>query len=435
MTQKAESGFVSSLQTVLTNILVLAINVATGIITARLLGPNDKGVQAAIILWPGLLYSLSVIGLPAALLYHVKKSAERASTFLTAAVSLGVLVSLVATIVGIIFAPTWLADYSAQTVFVTRIYMLFIPVSVLSLIYTAVVQASGDFQIYNGLRLLQPLITLSVLLLLAVTGTMGAESAAFAFLCPAVPAVLWLWYRTRHLYSFSVVGFRGACKQLFSYGLRAYSGDVLAVASSQLDKIIIVSLLNPTSMGLYAVAFSLARMLTVFQWAVISVLLPKLIGQPITEIRLLLGRAARISTFVAFVAAVGLMLVGPFLINFFYGSAFQGAITVFWILSIDSVLGGLAGLLAQVFYALGKPELMVIRNATSLAVTVLGMFMLGSRYGISGVATAVLLESVAMIILILLAFPTLLKIPAPSLWSPKEDYTYILGLLADWKRR
>ena len=430
-----QSGFVSSLQTVLANILVLVINIATGIITARLLGPNDKGVQAAIILWPGLLISFSAIGLPAALLYHIKKTAAQKSAFLTAALVLGITAGLVAAAVGVIFAPVWLNNYSAQTVQIAQLYMLFVPIAVLSTVFTSVIQADGEFQIYNGLRLLQPIVTLTVLLLLTATGTMTPGTAALAFLCPSVPALFWLWYRTRHLYSFSFTQFREVYRKLLSYGIRSYSGDILAIASSQLDKIVIVSLLSPVSMGLYTVAFSLAKMLVVFETAVGSVLLPRIIGQPASEIRLLLGRAARVSTLVTALAAVFLMSIGPYLINLFYGDAFKSAVVVFWILAVDSVLNGLALLLAQIFYALGKPELMMFRHAASLAVTIPGMLILGHRYGIAGVAAAVLLESVVMIVLTLSAFPTILKLPAPSLWAPKEDLAYVGRLWAEWRKR
>ena len=429
-----QSGFVSSFQTVLANILVLIINIATGIITARLLGPTDKGVQAAIILWPGLLISFSAIGLPAALLYHIKKTVEKKSALLSAALVLGVVAGIVAAGVGVIFVPVWLNNYSSQTVRIAQVYMLFIPVAVLSTVYTSVIQADGEFQIYNGLRLLQPIVTLSILLLLAVTGTMSAGTAALAFLCPSVPALFWLWYRTRHLYSFSFTQFREVYQKLLSYGVRSYSGDILAIVSSQLDKVVIVSLLSPASMGLYTVAFSLAKMLVVFESAVGSVLLPRIIGRPVSEIRLLLGRAARVSTLVTAVAAVFLMSIGPHLINLFYGDAFGGAVLVFQLLAVDSVLGGLAALLAQIFYALGKPELMIFRHAASLAVTVPGMLILGNKYGIAGVAAAVLLESIVMIVLTLSAFPTILKLPAPSLWAPKEDLAYLGRLWTEWRQ-
>ena len=432
---RSQSGLVSSVQTTLANILVLFINILTGIITARLLGPNDKGIQAAIILWPGLLIGFSAIGLPAALLYHIRKTVDRKNAFLTAALVLGVSAGVVAAIIGVAFVPVWLGNYSAQTVRIAQIYMVFVPIAVLSTVYTSVVQADSEFQIYNGLRLLQPVVTLSVLLLLFTTGTMTAGTAALAFLCPSVPAIFWLWYRTRHLYSFSLTHFREVYRQLLSYGVRSYSGDILAIASSQFDKIVVVSLLEPESVGLYTVAFSLAKMLVVFGSAVVSVLLPRIIGRPIAEMRLLLGRAARVSTLVTALAAVVLMLIGPYLLNLFYGDAFQGAIVVFWILSVDSVLNGLAILLAQIFYALGKPELMIFRQLASLAVTVPGMLILGNSYGIAGVAAAVLLESVVMIVLTLSAFPTILKIPAPSLWAPKEDLVYVARFWADWRQR
>lgn len=431
---KSESGFISSFQSVIANIVILTVNVLTGIVTARLLGPNDKGVQAAIILWPGILISLSTIGLPTALLYHIKKSAARASALITVAIVLGFLVSLLTVSLGVIFVPNWLANYDTQTIRITQFYLVFVPVAVTASIYTSAVQATGNFQLYNGFRLLQPLITLSILIILALTNMLSASTAAAAFLCPALPALIWLWAHTRHLYTFSFTQFRETCHDLFSYGLRSYSGDVLAVASSQLDKVIIVSLLSPTSMGLYSVAFSLAKMLFVFEAAVVSVLLPKTIGQPITEVRALLGRAVRVSTLVTSAAAVILILIGPRLINLFYGDAFLAATIVFWILAVDSVLGGLAGLLGQVFYAVGKPEIMIFRHAISLAVTVPGMIILGGNYGIVGVASAVLLESVVMVVLTLSAFPTILKIPIPRLWAPAEDLSYLNKLWLAWRQ-
>ena len=337
------SGFASSLQTVVANVLILVVNVMTGIITARLLGPNDKGVQAAIILWPILLINLSNIGLHTALLYHVRKSAKLTNAFLSAALILGFIASLIASGLGVIFVPFFLSKYSAATVHFAQLFMLFVPVAVLSDIYNSMTQAKGDFQTYNGLRLLQPLITLALLIALAVTGTITAFTAAFAFLCPAIAALFWLWLRTKHLYKFSFSAFGQVYGQLLSYGARSYSGDILAVFLSQLDKIVIVGLLTPSSLGLYTVAFSLARMLVVFRTAVSSVILPKMIDRPISEISVLLGRAARVSTFVTLVAATGMMVLGPFLISFFLWQRLQRCDHRFSYFSCSHGLRGFSG--------------------------------------------------------------------------------------------
>lgn len=430
---RSQSGFVSSFQSVLANVFILIVNMATGIVTARLLGPDGRGVQAAIILWPLLLMGFSSIGLHPAILYYVKKGSAQAGAFVTAAITLSVLVGVATAAVGFAFVPSWLGNYDPQTVRFAQVYMVFVPLALVGELYATAVQADGDFALYNGYRLLQPLVTLSVLALLALTGTMSPAGAAAAFLCPALPAFLWLRFRTRHLYRWSFRPFGGVYRPLLSYGMRSLSGDVLALASSQLDKIIIVSLLTPTGMGLYAVAFSLAKMLVVFEAAVSSVLLPKMVGQPLGEIRLLLGRAARISTLVTFTAGLGLMFFGPLLIRLFYGEAFSGAIVVFWLLTADSVLSSLANLLGKVFYAIGKPEMMIFRHGLSLAVAIPGMLLLGSRYGISGVAAAVLLKSVVTVSLTLLAFPAVLKTPPPRLWAPGEDLRYAVTLWQNWR--
>lgn len=429
---RSQSGFVSSFQSVVVNVLILVVNMTTGILTARLLGPDGRGIQAAIVLWPLLLMGFSSVGLHPAILYYVKKGSAQASAFVTAALTLSVLVSVVAAAVGMIFVPSWLSNYDVQTVRFAQFYMAFIPFALAGEIYATTVQAHGDFALYNGYRLLQPLITLGVLLLLALTGTLGPESAAAAFLGPALPALLWLWSRTRHLYAWSLRSFGNVYRQLLSYGTRSFGSDIFIVASSQLDRVFIVSLLSPASVGLYTVAFSLAKMLSIFEAAVSSVLLPRMVGQPLGEMRLLLGRAARISILVTFTAGLGLVLTGPMLIRLFYGEAFGGAIVVLWLLTADSVLSNLANLLGKIFYAIGKPEMMIFRHGLSLAVAIPGVLILGPRYGISGVAAAVLLKSVVAVGLTLMAFPAVLKTPVPSLWAPGEDWRYAVTL---WRNR
>lgn len=55
------------------NVFILGLNVLTGIIIARFLGPEGRGEQAAMIMWPRFLaYSLT-LGIPAALVYYMKK--------------------------------------------------------------------------------------------------------------------------------------------------------------------------------------------------------------------------------------------------------------------------------------------------------------------------------------------------------------------------
>lgn len=434
LTGRAESGFVSSVQTLLANILILFVNVATGIITARALGPDGRGLQAAIILWPGLLTGVSTLGLPAALLFYVRRTGAWTASYLSAALFIGGLLGGAAALVGVVLTPVWLASYGNETVRIVQLYMLFVPVALLSLLYTGLVQGQEDFRRYNTLRLLQPLVTLALLASLALTDSMTPAGAAFAFLVPCLPATLWVWWRTRNVYRLTR-RFRAEARQLLSYGLRSYGVDLLGVFTNQIDKIMIVSLLSTASMGFYAVAFSLSRTLGVFQAATVSVLLPKLIGQPLPEIVALAGRAARLSTLITVAAAASLIVLGPHLITFFYGDSFASASLVFQLLLLDSVIGGLDWVLVQVFNATGRPGLITVRQALSLVLTVPLMYLLGATYGIVGIAAALLLGSSIRLVLTLWTFPFILKLPVPRLVLTKQDIVYLRKLWQDRVQR
>jgi O-antigen/teichoic acid export membrane protein len=104
------SGVAATVQTLLVNILTLAINVGTGIITARLLAPDGRGMLAAMILWPQLLAGLLALGLPSALLYNVKRRPEIAHALVGAALITGAVMGVVAILVGELSNPRWLND-------------------------------------------------------------------------------------------------------------------------------------------------------------------------------------------------------------------------------------------------------------------------------------------------------------------------------------
>src|SRR3954452_16954711 len=55
--------FAALLQSMSTQILVIGINILTGVLTARTLGPDGRGAFAAITTWPQLLATLATAGL------------------------------------------------------------------------------------------------------------------------------------------------------------------------------------------------------------------------------------------------------------------------------------------------------------------------------------------------------------------------------------
>lgn len=411
-------------QVLLANVLILAVNFGTGVITARLLGPVGRGEQATMILWPQLFGYALTLGLPSALLYNLKRDPDKAPRLLPAALLLGTSMGLLAILIGVLFIPRWLTEYPPEVVRLAQWLMLFAPLSLLNLVLLHAFLALEEFGTYNAVRYSLPLLTLLALVSLALSDNLTPYSAALAYLLPVAPVSLWMLVRLWRLYRPVWRGLGSAFKRLTSYGLRSYGLDLLgSQVAGQLDRVLVVGLLNPAAMGLYVVALSLSQMLGVFHSAVVTVLFPKASGRPVEEVVALIGRGARVSIAINLLAAVGLALLGPWVLGLVYGQEFLSAVPVFRILLLEAVLGGAAWVLAYAFMALDRPGTVSLMQGIGRGMSVPLLLVLVPLYGLEGAGLAVLLSTMARLVFVTISFPLILKTRVPRLWPRRADFT------------
>jgi len=419
------SGVAATAQTLLVNTLILGVGAATGVITARVLGPSGRGEQAAMLVWPQFLAYALTLGLPDAVVYNLKRYPDRAPQLFSAALLLGASMGGVATLTGVLLIPHWLTKYSPEVISFAQLVMLAAPVSLITLILTSVLQAREEFTLYNAVRYLPPLLTLLALILLAMLHRLTPFSAVLCYMLPVVPVFLWTLARLSKLYRPRVHGLRTASINLTSYGLRSCGIDLAGTLAYYLDRVLLVGLLAPATMGLYVVALSLARMLNVFHSAVVSVLFTKTSGRPLEEVVALTGLAARISTALTLLAALGLAIFGPWVLSLVYGHEYLGAVTVFRILVLEVVLSGMTWVLAQAFMALGRPGLVTVLQGVGLCLNVSLLLVLVPSYGLKGAGLALLISTAVRLILAVISFPLVLRVQIPRLWLSRTDFKSI----------
>ncbi len=419
----------ATIQTLVVRIFIIVINMGTGIITARFLGPEGRGEQAAMLLWPQFLAYTITLGLPKSLLYNLKKHPEEKSELFAAALLMGTGLGMVATLVGIMFMPQWLSQYSPEVIRYAQWFMVTAPLALLGVTFMAAFESQEEFTIANQVRYLGPIGTLTTLVVLILTRAVTPFNVALAYALPSVPIQIWmltrLWNRFRPRWR----GLGESLKWLTSYGLRSYGIDLLGALSGQIGSVLVVGLLTATSMGLYTVALSLSRMLNMFEDAIVTVLLPKAAARPIEEVVALTGRAVRISTFLTLLCIIPLMLLCPVLLSLLYGSEFMGAVPVFRILLIEIMLNGMTWVLAQAFMASGQPGTVTLLQGVGLGLTVPLMLVLIPKYQLVGAGLSLLGSTLARFVFILVSFPLVLKISPPRLLITLKDWRYLKQII------
>ena len=376
-------------------------------------------------MWPGLLCSLLTLGVPLALNYNSRRYPQEQGRLLSAALALSVVLGLIATVIGIVFIPHWLTRYGSPIVVFAQWMMLQVPFNMTTFVLQAALESRGDFTASNLSKSLPQLVSVIALVGLVTTKHITPYTSTVAYLAPWVPVPFILCWYQRKMLSLRLEHFRESAKKLISYGSRSYLIDILGTLSQQVDQVLVVGLLSASGLGLYTVALSVSRILFIFPSTLNTVLFPKASSLDPAEVLLLTGRAARISTLAALMAAIGLIVVLPFLMVHLYGGAFGAVVPVARILSIQMVIASTTSICSMAFMASGRPGLIAVLQLISLGLTVPFMLVLIPRFGLSGAALALVLSSICGLGATLACFPIVLKSKIPNLLITHHDLIFV----------
>jgi len=417
------------LQTIVGRFLAIGINLMNGILTARNLGADGRGVQAAMTLWPQFLCFILTLGIPFGLLYHARSRQTEADSLCSTALTLSIGLGAVATVVGILFIPVWLHKYSPQDIHAAQELMLFAPMVMVALTFNSIFEIRFDFTSSNILRYLPAGLTLIGLICLMLTHHFTPFYSALAYLIPLALVPLALVRRVLDTFMFSLRGFRASMSLLVGYGIRIYGSNILSTFGTQVDQLLVIALLTPANLGLYTVALNSSRVLNVFYTSLGIVLLPKGAGLEKQAALQLVGRLARLTTAVTTACGVLLALVMPFLLPHLYGHDFSAAVIISQILIAEAVIGSTIGVLSQGFIVTNRPGVWTVLQGIGLALTVPLMLLLIPRLGLTGAALSLLGSTSIRLVIALLCFPVILKVPAPSLLATGSDIRYLSDAL------
>jgi O-antigen/teichoic acid export membrane protein len=420
-------------ETLVSKFAIQGINAGTGIITARALMPAGRGQLAAMILWPSILASFTALGVPSSLIYFFRlsmtgRSPEQRERIVATGLVMSVLTGILATIIGVIFIPHWMKQYSPETIRAAQWFMIVTPVTAVTLAGKSILEAAGSFSSSNLLQLSTPLFTAVPLVVLWAVHRLDPFTAACTYIFAALPSFVYLLYRLKPL----VTHLRGdvaSAKLLLGYGVRSYGTDLLGTLALQVDQVLVVRFLTPTAMGSYVVMLSLSRMLNLVYNSVTMILFPKAAGLTAEAVLALTERCARVATIVSAAAAIFVYIFGPFFINLLYGREYGSALSSLRILLIEVTLAGTAYVLAQAFMALGRPGVLTILQAIGLSISIPLMILLIPRWGIKGAAFALLASTLARLVFLMAAFPIFLKTRMPNLLPQAEDFELLWSRL------
>jgi O-antigen/teichoic acid export membrane protein len=395
--------------------IVQATNMVGGIIAARYLLPEGRGLVAAAMLWPGLMAAIGYLSIDQGLTYYSATRRGEAASLLTTTVVLAALLSAVTAGIGYFLVPVIVGAKNTELVDNTRLFLWVIPLTAFGLTIMGALNGNLRISSWNVQRLISPCVYVAAVLTLVLIGATTVRNFILSMLLANVAFSL-LGIKT--CWSINLGRFRlGDAGRILLFSLPLHVGALIGLAAQRIDQALISLYLPLESLGFYVVATNIAGTIN-FAGNTLAVLaFPKIASH--AELRdkgVTLRRYFQLTVGLTTVLAVALLLVSRWLVIAFYGPAFETAATLVQILLLGGVAAALSGTLQSAVRAYGRTALLVKISVVSLVSTAVALAVLVPGFGIIGAAWAFVAAQWAICAFVMYSLPAFTEMPLRELF-------------------
>jgi O-antigen/teichoic acid export membrane protein len=370
---------------------VQAALVISGPLLARLLGVEDRGWFAVVILVPLVPTQLGSLGVPQGLTYYVStepgtRRAVVRDALRMAAVQLVGIVLVVAVLWWLVFRDAPSDVRTAATVAFGVIPALF-----MALYGVAIVQGLQRLALVNVLRSLPPAIYLVSVVILFVADIDDLVVVTVVWVAGyLVTAAVILAVALRTLAAEppdEADASPPPRRDLLTFGLKGLVGTVSPIEDMQVDQFIVYQLLSPSGVGLYVVGLAFTNLPRFIGTGLGSVAFPHTARQPtLAGRRRVVVRATLAGAVACTVAVLPVILIAEPLIRLLYGDEFSGAADAARLMMVGGVLLGTRRVLTEAARGLGLPGAGSLGEVVTLTVFAAIATVASGAYGLEGIA-------------------------------------------------
>lgn len=416
-------------RTLITTAVVTGIGFFASVITARILGPEGRGLLSAALLVATLAAGVAQFGLANSFVYH-KGAGRRFGYGHLLVVSL-LFVSVLAVV---------LAMIGLQMSGDARLRGQLVLIASLAGCVAAQTYLMTLSQLHAGLGFFN----------LMRFGLVGGNLAGLLFLLAAFDAIDFRQIVIAQLVVAAGLVFAGLVwanktlpqpdtpsqgrttrwREVFFYGLSHHGTVFLSIVLLNFDKIALLKMGTMVQYGFYALAFTTSRLIGAVQEAISTALYARFAGRDLEQLSQGVKAAFRI-TFLPMLVVAGIgAALSPWLIVQVFGDAFASMAAPFAILLFECVIAGASWMLAQRFNAGGRPGIVFVRQLISVLPIFLVLPFLPQQNIHVYLSALMLIGAVLRLAVTLGLYPLILKEGIPGLLPTPSDLRTLRTLLS-----
>jgi O-antigen/teichoic acid export membrane protein len=377
--------------TFISKVVILALRIPIGILVARFLGPEGKGLVYLLIAAINVCASLGSFGLGPASIYYIGKDRK----CLPAVV--GNLLMVTGATSGVLCIAGWLflqygrpEVYANLPIWMWSITALLVPLNLVRGLLRQVLSGTLRIKEVNLLDVATIATHLFLVLTFVVYLKAGIGGALLAVALSESLAAVGFLVIVMHYGGWPTATNLALLKDSIRFGIKTYLENLMKLINFRLDAFLVASLAagGIHATGVYSVATGMAELLLFVPQSIRLSLFPMVAASSMVEANRLTSASCRHALLLTAVGALGFGVIGTIMIPYLYGEAFAGAITPLLVLLPGLVMESLVRILYGDLNGRGKPGATAVSTLLTLVVTVALDFVLIPKYGITGAALA-----------------------------------------------
>jgi O-antigen/teichoic acid export membrane protein/O-antigen ligase len=361
--------------------------VVSGIIIARLFGPDGRGQIALLAVVTGVISAVVPLGLNVGIAFVLSGSPKSAVAILRISAGIVILQFLIGIALGVgAIAIVGQSVVSGALVYAT------VSVVIISLLMQAyalsVLQGLHRFKLFNIMRVI-PAVSYSTFIgIVAISGVHRLEAVLIAWsISSALSAAAMAISACRCMGDMEESAPEGVLRQALKFGLSGFLGSTNPLETFRLDQLVVAAVLTHVDLGIYVAAIAFTNFPKLLAHSLGMITFPAIAREP-NRIRAV-GQMWKFTSAGLIVSgSISLLLAASagLLVPFAFGGDFDGAIIPMRILVIVAFLQGMRRVLTEALRGLGNPVAGSKAEIASWIVLIPLLLILPSKWGLNGVA-------------------------------------------------
>lgn len=398
--------FRNTLMIFATAIASVPVQLITGVILARYLSVEDRGLYAVALSFAGILALVVELGWGPAAIYRLRRAgaprARVATTALAAALAISGAVAVVC-----IPLESWISarflDGAPPRIFYLALAIF--PFLLGLTLFSSIARALDRFALQNGALLANNVGRLAAMAIVLVAWGGALEEVLVAYLLVQAAATLYLIASVLYTTGVDLGVDPGEIQATLRFGVRVYVARTAGGLHERLPIILIAYFLTDASeLAFFAVSAAVVGMLRMLPEAIGGALFPKLAGLHASQVGVLTARASRHCLLWVGGSLLGAGAIGPFAIPLLYGDPYAASTVPFLVLLPGAWLYAMQRIYSNYFAALGHLSPVVRSQILATLLSVALNVWLIPLMGILGAALATLVSFGVGVVVLTLSF-------------------------------